>query len=61
MAVNAALDVALNASANAAPNAVLLQIAKRAMGCCDQMLQVSTLKRIYAYIMLESQGHLSSK
>ena len=37
MAVNAALNVALNVALNAAANAALLQIAKRAMGCCDHM------------------------
>ena len=45
------------AAANAALNAVLLQIAKRAMGCCDQMLQVCTHKTV----VLGSKGYLSSK
>ena len=44
MAVNAALSVAVYTAANAALNAVLLQVAKHAMGCCDQMLQVCTHK-----------------
>ena len=64
MAANAALNVALKAAANAALSAVLLhlvlyccKIAKRAMGCCDQMLQVCTHKRV----MLGSKGYLSSK
>ena len=39
MAVNDAVSVALNAPANAALNAVLLQIAAYGLGCCDQMLQ----------------------
>ena len=55
MAVNAAVSVALNAAADAA----LLQIAKCAMGCCDQMLQ--DLVCTHETVMLRSKGYLSRK
>ena len=54
-----AVGVALNAAANAAVNAVLLQIATCGMGCCDQMLQ--DLVCTHNAIMLRSKGYLSRK